>query len=226
MGRSAVRCESPALRLGMKTAKVQHPPTEEEAMAAKKKIAEKKIYGNKTKFVLGLPRDMSAKQVVSEGKKQGIVLSEAHVYKIRSTAKSKGATPAPKRGRGAKAAAPAKGGAAKGGAGVSKRDFVLSFGPEVKASEILKRAKDAGVGLSKAYLYTIRSAGTPAPRRGAGRAAAPTRALSKSQANAFARVKSGVTALEAQFIDAAIDMGLSKAGDLLERLRSRLKGGL
>jgi len=39
-------------------------------------------------------------------------------------------------------------------------------------------------------------------------------------------VKSGVTALEAQFIDAAIDMGLSKAGDLLERLRSRLKGGL
>jgi len=125
----------------MKTAKVQHPPTEEEAMAAKKKIAEKKIYGNKTKFVLGLPRDMSAKQVVSEGKKQGIVLSEAHVYKIRSTAKSKGATPAPKRGRGAKAAAPAKGGAAKGGAGVSKRDFVLSFGPEVKASSSAPRTR-------------------------------------------------------------------------------------
>jgi hypothetical protein len=192
-------------------------------MAAKKKTAEKKTYGNKTKFVLGLPRDMSAKQVVAEGKKQGIVLSEAHVYKIRSTAKTKGVSaPSGKRGRAAKAPAAkasAASAAAKGGE-VSKRDFVLSFGPEVKASEILRQAKEAGIGLSKAYLYTIRSSGGASVRRGAS---APA---SKGQASAFARVKSGVTALEAQFIDAAIDMGLSKAGDLLERLRSRLKTGL
>jgi hypothetical protein len=193
-------------------------------MAAKKKTAEKKTYGNKTKFVLGLPRDMSAKQVVAEGKKQGIVLSEAHVYKIRSTAKTKGVAPVAKRGRAAKAA-PAKPAAAAKGGDVSKRDFVLSFGPEVKASEILKQAKDAGIGLSKAYLYTIRSSGSSTQRRSPGRAPASS-ALSKSQASAFARVKSGVSALEAQFIDAAIDMGLSKAGDLLERLRSRLKNGL
>jgi hypothetical protein len=195
-------------------------------MAAKKKTAEKKTYGNKTKFVLGLPRDMSAKQVVAEGKKQGIVLSEAHVYKIRSTAKTKGVSaPVGKRGRAAKApagkasAASAASAAAKGGE-VSKRDFVLSFGPEVKASEILRQAKDAGIGLSKAYLYTIRSSGGASVRRG------PAAPASKGQATAFARVKSGVTALEAQFIDAAIDMGLSKASDLLERLRSRLKTGL
>lgn len=191
-------------------------------MAAKKKTTEKKTYGNKTKFVLGLPRDMSAKQVVAEGKKQGIVLSEAHVYKIRSTAKTKGVAPSGKRGRAAKgapskAAAPAA--AAKGGE-VSKRDFVLSFGPEVKASEILRQAKERGIGLSKAYLYTIRSSGGAGVRRGASAPAG------KGQASAFARVKSGVTALEAQFIDAAIDMGLSKASDLLERLRSRLKTGL
>jgi hypothetical protein len=145
------------------------------------------------------------------------------VYKIRSTAKTKGVSaPSGKRGRAAKAPAAkasAASAAAKGGE-VSKRDFVLSFGPEVKASEILRQAKEAGIGLSKAYLYTIRSSGGASVRRGAS---APA---SKGQASAFARVKSGVTALEAQFIDAAIDMGLSKAGDLLERLRSRLKTGL
>lgn len=198
-------------------------------MAAKKKNSEKKTYGNKTKFVLGLSRDLSAKQVVAEGKKNGITLSEAHVYKIRSTAKTKGGAPAPKRGRGpgkasaAVKAAPAS--SSKSGGDLSKRDFVLSFGPEVKASEILRKAKDAGIGLSKAYLYTIRSSGGASQKRGVGRPPA-TEAKSAKAQSAFARVKSGVTALEAQFIDAAVDLGLSKASDLLDRLRSRLKGGL
>ncbi|HEX5659690.1 MAG TPA: hypothetical protein VFX59_20985, partial [Polyangiales bacterium] len=59
-------------------------------MAAKKKKTTTKPYGNKTKFVLGLARDLSAKQVVDEAKKNGITITEAHVYKIRSTAKTKG----------------------------------------------------------------------------------------------------------------------------------------
>src|SRR5690242_11811580 len=119
-------------------------------MAAKKKTASKKTapktYGNKTKFVLGLSRDLSAKQVVEEAKKNGITITEAHVYKIRSTAKGKG--------KGATRTA-GKPGPKPAAGGRSKRDFVLSFGPDTKASEILKKAKEAGIGLSKAYLYTI-----------------------------------------------------------------------
>ena len=49
-------------------------------MAAKKKTT--KPYGNKTKFVMGLPRDLSAKQVVEKAKQQGItVVMIGHVTK-------------------------------------------------------------------------------------------------------------------------------------------------
>jgi hypothetical protein len=75
-------------------------------MASKKKTAAKakksgstqtkSPYGTKTAFVMGLPREMSARDVVSKGKAQGIKLSEAHVYKIRSTSKApKGVLPRP-----------------------------------------------------------------------------------------------------------------------------------
>lgn len=184
-------------------------------MAAKKKKTATKTYGNKTKFVLGLPRDMSAKQVVEEAKKNGITITEAHVYKIRSTAKTK----APK---GAKPAAGAARGTSKsnGSSSQSKRDFVLSFGPEVKASEILRKAKEQGIGLSKAYLYTIRSAGGASQKRGRGTAPAASRGRAASgERTSFA-------GHEAQFVEAAIHVGLAKAADLLDRLRARLKGGL
>ncbi|MFT3923531.1 MAG: hypothetical protein QM778_13440 [Myxococcales bacterium] len=176
-------------------------------MAAKKKTT--KPYGNKTKFVMGLPRELSAKQVVEKAKQQGITITEAHVYKIRSTAKSKPAAKPAKGGRSSGKAA-----ASVGSDGLSKREFVLSFGPETPASEILKKAKEAGLGLSKAYLYTIRSSSGATQKRGAsaGRAAGARRG--------------SVSSLESQFIDAAIDMGLAKAGELLERLRARLKEGL
>jgi hypothetical protein len=191
-------------------------------MAAKKKKTTTKPYGNKTKFVLGLARDLSAKEVVEEAKKNGITITEAHVYKIRSTAKAKGKGP----GKGERAGTRGRAAAAKasragsGGAGQSKRDFVLSFGAETPASEILRKAKDAGIGLSKAYLYTIRSSGGASQRRGGGRPSAASAAEAKS---AMRRVRGGASSLETQFIDAAIDMGLSKATELLDRLRSRMK---
>jgi hypothetical protein len=186
-------------------------------MAAKKKKTGTKTYGNKTKFVLGLSRDLSAKQVVDEAKKQGITITEAHVYKIRSTAKAK--TP---KSAGKAAAAPRAASKAGTSSSQSKRDFVLSFGPETKASEILKKAKDAGIGLSKAYLYTIRSAGGASQKRGRkpGVVSAPAVSVKASAGRGRGAAASG---LEAQFIDAAIDLGLSKAGDLLQRLRARLK---
>jgi len=70
--------------------------------AKKKKVAKRKRgpvaakkghvvqdYGSKTRFVMGLPLDMSAREVVALGKAKGLVLSDAHVYKIRSVNKSK-----------------------------------------------------------------------------------------------------------------------------------------
>jgi type III secretion system FlhB-like substrate exporter len=186
--------------------------------AKKKKTATKsaskpagKTYGNKTKFVLGLPRELSAKQVVDEAKKNGITITEAHVYKIRSTAKSK----LPKASK-----ASASAGRPSSGGSLSKRDFVLSFGQDTKASEILRKAKEQGIGLSKAYLYTIRSAGGASQKRGGGRAAGGA-----GRVTAAVRSAGSFANHEAQFIDSAIHVGLAKAGELLDRLRARLKSG-
>lgn len=188
-------------------------------MAAKKKKTTTKPYGNKTKFVLGLARDLSAKEVVEEAKKNGITITEAHVYKIRSTAKAKGKTPGKAERSGARGRAPAAKGGRPGAAGQSKRDFVLSFGPETPASEILRKAKEAGIGLSKAYLYTIRSSGGASQRRGRG----PSAGGAGDAKAVLRRARASNSSLENQFMDAAIDMGLSKASELLDRLRSRLK---
>jgi hypothetical protein len=183
-------------------------------MASKKKTA--KPYGNKTSFVMSLPRDLPAKQVVDQAKKAGLVISEAHVYKIRSTNKDKTKGPASSRSNGKGPKSPA-GRVSNGRGGASeKRDFVLSFSPSTPASEILRKAKESGIGLSKAYLYTIRaSAGT----KPAGRAAkaAPVKPGAKGRASAGG-------SLESQFVNAALDLGLSRAAELLDRVRSRLKG--
>ena len=84
--------------------------SKKKAAKAKKSTQAKSPYGTKTAFVMGLPRDMSAREVVAKGKAQGIKLSEAHVYKIRSTSKggaAKKAAKAPAK-KAAKKAAPAK----------------------------------------------------------------------------------------------------------------------
>jgi hypothetical protein len=87
------------------------------AAKAKKSTAAKSPYGTKTAFVMGLPREMSAREVVAKGKAQGIKLSEAHVYKIRSTSKSPSAKKGAKGPAAKKAAkAPAKKAAKKGAA--------------------------------------------------------------------------------------------------------------
>jgi hypothetical protein len=51
----------------------------------------------------------------------------------------------------------------------SKRDFVLSFSPDTPEEVILREAKDAGIGLSRAYLQAIRNPATPRPSARRGR---------------------------------------------------------
>jgi hypothetical protein len=61
-------------------------------MVTKKNTAKQpatKTFGNKTKFVLGLSSDLSAKHVVDEARKNGLAIAESHVHNIRSVAKSK-----------------------------------------------------------------------------------------------------------------------------------------
>lgn len=74
----------------MATAKKQKTPKKTKAIKGKDER------GSKARFVRGMPAEMPAKQVVEEAAKQGIKLSENHVYAVRSEAKKtkKGATKA------------------------------------------------------------------------------------------------------------------------------------
>jgi hypothetical protein len=118
-------------------------------MAAKKKSkAVGKAQVNKTQFVLDLPRELSAKDVVVKAKESGLKLSEAYVYKIRSA--SKGSAPKAAKADG-KVAAPRKDG------GMSKVDFVRSLPPGTSYADAAEQAKPHGIELSKAYYYVLKS---------------------------------------------------------------------
>ena len=54
---------------------------------------------SKTAFVLGQPAGLSAKEVSAKAKAAGLAITEAYVYTIRSSAKSKAGLPKRKPGR-------------------------------------------------------------------------------------------------------------------------------
>jgi hypothetical protein len=103
--------------------------------------------GSKTAFVLSLPAETSAKDVVARAKEQGISLSEAHVYTIRSTAK-RGAGK-PRGGRTSASGEPA--------AAANKAAFVRSLPAGTSYADAAEKAKSAGIALSKAYFYLLNS---------------------------------------------------------------------
>lgn len=130
-------------------------------MAAKKKPTPKKPKMTKTAFVLALPADMPAKEVVAKAKAEKIGLTEAHVYNIRSTAKKQGATgkKSKKASKTSKAgkAPKAKATTEKGDWG-SKAQFVRAQPADMKANDVVAAAKKAGQSITASYVYEIRSA--------------------------------------------------------------------
>ena len=185
---------------------------------------------NKTEYVLRLPASLSAKEVVAEGKKHGVNLSVAHVYKIRSVGKLRARKAAHKVRASLpvapKPAAPPRSEAK--GRKLSKRGFVLSFAPGSAVADIMKSAKAQGMALTRKYVYNIRSAAktrgkAPAARRvigGHAPAATPARVLT---ARHETRAASRHGSVEEQFLNLVLDLGLSKAGQLLQRVRDKAR---
>ena len=122
---------------------------------------------NKTAYVLRLPASLSAKEVVAEGKRHGVNLSVAHVYKIRSVGKLRAKAAASKVG--ARGKAPAAGRLVAGHSSAAARNPVLTARHEMHAAR----------------------------RHGS---------------------------VEAEFLSLVLELGLSKAGQLLQRVRDKAKG--
>jgi hypothetical protein len=62
---------------------------------------------------------------------------------------------------------------------INKTQFVKSLSKDLSAKEVVKKAKDAGIVISEAYVYTIRSAAGRAKKKSAGSAPSGTATAKK-----------------------------------------------
>jgi hypothetical protein len=82
----------------------------------------------------------------------------------------------------------------------SKAAYVRSLPKSLTAKEVVAKAKAKGIKLSTAYVYVLRS-----------------KSGSKSNGKPGPKPKGGI---EEQFLNVALDVGIGRAGELLERVRS------
>ncbi|HKU44085.1 MAG TPA: hypothetical protein VJR89_38255 [Polyangiales bacterium] len=162
---------------------------------------------NKSAFVRSLSFDTPSAEVIAKAKAKGMTLTRNDVHAIRAIARRK---QAPGRGTGV----------ARGirRSGVNKSAFVRSLPGSLSAAEVISRAKDKGIKLSAAQVYTIRAnarrkadeGGPVVTKRGGGRALGG----------------GGSTASESAFLQMALELGLVRAEGILGSLRDRAAVGL
>jgi hypothetical protein len=107
----------------------------------------------------------------------------------------------------------------------SKTGFVLGLAKDMPASEVVAKAKAAGIKLTDRYVYVIRSkakgrAGKPAGRRGRPPKVAGAKRGPKPGRKAGAV---SATALGTAFLEMALDLGLARAEALLLSLRAKVQ---
>jgi hypothetical protein len=116
-------------------------------------------------------------------------------------------------------ARPASGNARAKASAVNKSAFVRGLPGTLSAAEVIARGKTKGIRLSAAQVYTIRA---NARRKGPSATKTNGRtARAKSSARSV-KLGRGVDAREAEFIAAALDLGLTKAEALIAALRTKV----
>ncbi|MBI4699829.1 MAG: hypothetical protein HY744_01460 [Deltaproteobacteria bacterium] len=101
---------------------------------------------------------------------------------------------------------------------------MLGFAPGTPASQIVERARAAGIKLSIAHVYSIRTAARArAKTRGLKAPAAPPARSVAKPIRPVSRPAPRIGSLEERYVDLCLDMGLARAGELLGRLRERVR---
>ena len=175
--------------------------------------------GAKAKFLRSKPASMPAGKVVEEAAKVGIGISETHVYGVRAATKKAGTGAVRKAvGKVAKAKGNTKTAKAKPKGNLSKTAFVLGFSADTPTAEILAKAKAAKIPLTRRYIYDIRTTANAAKKmkRTKKRKTAPA-------PKPAVRTTPRTGSLEERFVDLVLDMGLTRAGELLAKLKERVK---
>jgi hypothetical protein len=167
-------------------------PKKKQVAAAAKKV-------NKSAYVRALPASMSAKDIVTKAKKDGIMLSVSQIYTIRTNAKKKSKGPGGQ-SSGRAPSAPRSG---------TKSAFVRSLPRSLSAKEVVDRAKARGMQLSVAQVYNIRSTASLKQKATRGRPGASAVTAGRAPA------PSSVGDSEARFRRLIIEIGLQRAKALL-----------
>jgi len=130
------------------------------------------------------------------------------------------------RGRGAGRAPARAPGRAPGraAAGINKSAFVRSLPGSLSAAEVIEKGKAKGIKLSAAQVYTIRA---NARRKGPDTESARTPRGSGGGAREAVRTGRGRSSegKEAEFVEAALDLGLARAEALIRALRAKASAG-
>jgi hypothetical protein len=106
---------------------------------------------------------------------------------------------------------------------VNKSAFVRSLPSSLSAAEVIEKGKAKGIKLSAAQVYTIR-----ANARRKGPEPDPVQLLRGAAARDGAkggRGRSRADGKEAEFVAAALDLGLARAEALIRALRARASSG-
>jgi len=102
---------------------------------------------------------------------------------------------------------------------VNKSAFVRDLPATLSAAEVVQKAKAAGITITDKHVHVIRSNARMAkagPARRRGRPPKVEMAKTKSQETGRG------SSLAVQFVDAALDLGLARAEELLANLRGKL----
>jgi hypothetical protein len=167
---------------------------------------------NKSAFVRSLAFDTPSAQVIAKAKAKGMTLTRNDVHAIRAIARRKES-----RGKGGAARTAKRSGA------VNKSAFVRSLSASLSAADVIGRAKQKGIKLSAAQVYTIRAnarrksdvSEAPGLRRGL-RGELTTASRGRGR-----RGSGGSSESESAFLQMALELGLVRAEGILGTLRDR-----
>jgi hypothetical protein len=112
--------------------------------------------------------------------------------------------------------------AGRNASGINKSAFVRSLPATLSAAEVIEKGKTKGIKLSAAQVYTIRA---NARRRGPEVPDVAEQEVSAAPKGRRAATGKASEAKEAEFIAAALDLGLARAEALIRALRAKASSG-
>lgn len=162
---------------------------------------------SKSDFIRTQPTTLSAAEVVSKAKAEGIKLDPVLVYKVRGRSKLKTVARKPT-SQAPKSAA-------------SKADFVRAY-PSLSAKEVVEKAKAGGIKLGWRYVYNVRASDKAAKKKtGTTKPATSTTTSVNGTAPTFTLPAASST--EDLLRAVAAELGLGRAVEILAAERARVQ---